>query len=805
MSEFTAILSNTVVASSNNSVIINNGFQNINGIEFLAKLKTVPIGDKDGSHFLRSTLITDDRGKSLPRSNANTASHASVLILDCDKRIDSNGEVLEGSPDPYKISEILRAHNIAHVLYGSHSHYVGNKGHRFRIILITRNLYNKAQLDPTVESIISLINSGLDGDLLASATENNCWAQPWYYPRKPANSSVDSLYFEYVEGQAIEVVDPLELPPMNKGVRKIVLSKVGEISVIGAFNEQYKITDLLVQYGYKRIYAAKEYERWLSPDSTSGKSGITVKNNKFFSHHGSCPFNDGYWHDAFDLMRVSEGLSECEAIKKAAQNTLASGGLTVDQYNKGLVSKHRQNKKSVPSQSIPHTEILKQLNTKIMAVNFRETAGIVENEKLRQCHFQIIVIEKILDLAKFHNWGICRNHDFVYLYNGEYWSFIDEDELKVFLGGAAEKMSVDKFYARYFNFREQLYKQFIALAHLPKPEQPKDVVFINLKNGTFEITPAGTRLKPFNSEDFITYQLPFEYNPSASTPLFEACLAKVLPDKQLQNILSEYLGYLFIHPSILKLEKVLLLYGTGANGKSVFYEIIRSLLGDQNISQYSLESLTDDTGYYRAMLANKLLNYASEINGKLKTSIFKQMASGEPIEARLPYGKPFVITQYAKLIFNCNELPKDVEQTEAYFRRFLIVPFEVTIPEAEQDKQLAKKIIDAELSGVFNWVLAGLKRLLEQKRFTDCDVVRQMRVQYEKESDSVRLFIDEMGYVASATGYITIKMLYFEYKNFCLEDGFKSVNKTNFKKRLEKCKITIERRNVGQVVFVTRA
>lgn len=149
----------------------------------------------------------------------------------------------------------------------------------------------------------------------------------------------------------------------------------------------------------------------------------------------------------------------------------------------------------------------------------------------------------------------------------------------------------------------------------------------------------------------------------------------------------------------------MLLYGTGANGKSVFYEVVKNLLGEINISAHSLQSLTDNTGYYRAMIANKLVNYASEINGKLETSVFKQLVSGEPVEARLPYGKPFTITKYAKLIFNCNGLPRDVEQTEAYFRRFLSVPFEVTIPEAEQDKQLAQKIVSSELSGVFNWVL----------------------------------------------------------------------------------------------------
>lgn len=125
---------------------------------------------------------------------------------------------------------------------------------------------------------------------------------------------------------------------------------------------------------------------------------------------------------------------------------------------------------------------------------------------------------------------------------------------------------------------------WLTIAHLPKPEFAKDSVYINLKNGTFEITPHHTKLRPFNPQDFITYQLGFDYNPEAKMPLFEAYLNKVLPDKSSQKVLAEYLGYVFIRPSYLKLEKTLLLHGSGANGKSVFYEIVRKLLGEQNTS-----------------------------------------------------------------------------------------------------------------------------------------------------------------------------------------------------------------------------
>jgi putative DNA primase/helicase len=456
---------------------------------------------------------------------------------------------------------------------------------------------------------------------------------------------------------------------------------------------------------------------------------------------------------------------------------------------------------SIPPQ-LPHTKILDELLYKMEPVDFRQLTGLPENEKLRNNHFQIVIIEYILELAESYNWGICRNHDFIYLYNGCYWSLVDVEELKTFLGVAAERVGVDQFKAKHFSFRDQLFKQFLALANLPKPEQTSETILINLKNGTFEISPSDNFLRPFNRQDFLTYQLPFEYRPQASAPLFEKYLEEVMPDMSRQLILAEYLGYIFIRTSTLKLEKTLLLYGGGANGKSVFYEIVRHLLGEQNTSEYSLQSLTNENGYYRAMIANKLVNYASEINGKLETSRFKQLVSGEPVEARLPYGNPFTLTQYAKLIFNCNELPRDVEYTNAFFRRFLIVPFDVTIPEAKQDKQLAQKIIAKELSGIFNWVLDGLHRLLRQQGFTYNETVRVAVEQYEVESDSVKLFIQENGYKASPDSYILIKTLYIGYKNFCVEEGCIPVKKTNFRKRLSNYEM--KRLGFGNVIFLAK-
>ena len=477
-----------------------------------------------------------------------------------------------------------------------------------------------------------------------------------------------------------------------------------------------------------------------------------------------------------------------------------------DQYDSMIKSSARENVLEVQSNSAPveHDEIFAKLLNKIVKVDFRSSAGIDEKDKLKNSHYQIIAIEMILDLARKHEWNICQSHDFIYLFNGVYWKLTDEKELVSFLGKAAERMGVDKYKAKHYLFREQLLKQFISSASIPVLMQAGESILINLKNGTYEISSVETRLRDFDMNDFITYQLPFEYDKAAKAPIFEAYLDRVLPEKNSQMVLSEYLGYVFIPHRHLKLEKALLLFGSGANGKSVFFEVVNALLGSVNTSSYSLQSLTNENGYYRAQIANKLVNYASEINGKLETSIFKQLVSGEPVEARLPYKDPFIITKYAKLIFNCNELPRDVEHTPAFFRRFLIVPFDVTIPEEEQDKELAKKIIDSELSGVLNWVLSGLDRLLTQKGFTQSEVVKNAIEKYEKESDSVRVFLDDYGYKKDAHNWELLKDLYNEYRSFCVLDGYKPLNKTNFRKRLQILGYAHERRNHGNIIYISK-
>ncbi len=442
-----------------------------------------------------------------------------------------------------------------------------------------------------------------------------------------------------------------------------------------------------------------------------------------------------------------------------------------------------------------HNEILELLAGKVNKINFHSLASVPQDEEVPIWKLNVITVDEILRLAKQFNWGLCKHKEFFYIYNGAYWFNLDSEQLMTFLGEVSHKLGVPALRSRYYEFRKKLFSQFQAVANMPAPVNYSGNTLINLLNGTLEIGTGEITLRPFQRSDFITYQLPFAYDPQATAPLFQDYLQTVLPHEEIRKILAEYIGYLFIPNNSLKLEKTLLLYGAGANGKSVFFDVINALLGRENVTTYSLQNLTDKTGYYRAMIGNKLVNYASEINRKLDPAIFKQLVSGEPIDARLPYGQPFILEKYAKLIFNTNELPRDVEHTNAYFRRFLIIPFEVIIPENKQDKNLASKIVSDELPGVLNWVLEGLNRITVNKAFTSSEIIRKQIEAYKNESDTAYLFLEEKGYVPGNEQTIPLREIYNEYKMFCMENNYHAFSKRSFIKQLRAHYFEIKKSN----------
>ncbi len=408
-----------------------------------------------------------------------------------------------------------------------------------------------------------------------------------------------------------------------------------------------------------------------------------------------------------------------------------------------------------------------------------------EGKPPAQKHIKVAIVDTLIKVAQKHNWHIIHDAGFFYIFNGAFWVALDDSEVKQLLKDAAIKMSYIEIECRDSTFVDKLFQQSVQDGFFAERNYTKQSI-INLKNGSLVLSESGMKMKDFDYRDFLTHQLDFAYNPTAINAVFLAYLDCVLPDKDTQRTLQQVAGYLFIKG--LKMEKVFFMFGTGANGKSVFFEVLNGVLGTDNISNYSLESLTDDKGYHRAMIKDKIVNYGTDIRlTKIDAGMFKTLASGEPIEARLPYREPFLMTDYAKLIFNVNKMDSaNIEHTHGFYRRIVVIPFNKTIPDEEQDRDLHTKIL-LDRPGVLNWIIKGAEQVIKSRNIfisSECEAFKQ---KFIKESDTVAMY--EADFLETMKGSIYYKTLveaYAEYKVFCQDAGHKHpLGRNNFAIRME--------------------
>lgn len=314
----------------------------------------------------------------------------------------------------------------------------------------------------------------------------------------------------------------------------------------------------------------------------------------------------------------------------------------------------------------------------------------------------------------------------MYIYTGTHLELVYNYELMIFLKFSYQKLSGDDVYCSKKELINGLTSQFpytVMGLNLKQAEEK-----INFMNGTLDLK-NGTLCK-HNWEDYFRYVLPYNYDKYASCPTFMNYLNEVMPEKEAQDVLAEYVGWLFVPR--LKLEKILFLYGSGCNGKSVFIDIVEALVGKENISHESLSDLCGEYGANsRSNLAGKILNTCSDVApNAFAGDLFKRIASGEPISAKILYQDVTTLTDYARMMFCLNELPKTNDISDGFYRRFLIAPFNVQIPKNKINPNLAKEIISKELPGIMNWVIAGQERLARNRKFTESKIMNKALEDY---------------------------------------------------------------------------
>jgi putative DNA primase/helicase len=310
-------------------------------------------------------------------------------------------------------------------------------------------------------------------------------------------------------------------------------------------------------------------------------------------------------------------------------------------------------------------------------------------------------------------------------------------------------------------------------------ERPRDDV-INVANGLLNWW-SGT-LSAHSPDCPSTVQIPVAFRPGAQCPRILRFLSEVLPADALDSIfevmgLSLYAG----NP----MRAAVLLLGPGRNGKSVLLNLIKALVGPENVSAVSLQTLAENR-FAAAELFSKLANIYGDLDARAvrQTDVFKTVTGCDPIQAERKYGQFFTFTSFALPIFSANEPPMCADQTEAWFDRWLVVPMERRIPEDRVDPHLIEKLTTpGELEGLLARAVEGLRRLMERRRFAPPPSIREAREKYRTDLDTVAGFLGE-SCVFEAEGWVLRSQLHAAYRDWCKESGRPPVSARQFNGRL---------------------
>jgi putative DNA primase/helicase len=327
-----------------------------------------------------------------------------------------------------------------------------------------------------------------------------------------------------------------------------------------------------------------------------------------------------------------------------------------------------------------------------------------------------------------------------------------------------------------------------GLIYVPEDRWEPDPYMINVKNGMLDI--RSMVLRPHSADYYSRVQLPVTYNPEAPVGEWYAFLESIFPeDHEKDEATGRYKNYLNKHVLAqqfagycllrdCRYQKAMFLYGSGSNGKSTFLNVIGAVLGAENTCSLSLTTLGER--FKSIYLHNKMANLASETNPKaaMESDIFNSVVAGDEITAEEKYGKSLKFRPFCKFIISMNESPMVQDKSYAFERRVLVLNFNRRFTPEEIDPQMSEKLM-AELDGVFNWMVEGLKILLKRDAFVVGANIQEEIDQMMSRVNPFITFTEDCCILGE--GLVTRTQEMWEaYRDWCKDGGNRALGRNKF-------------------------
>lgn len=314
----------------------------------------------------------------------------------------------------------------------------------------------------------------------------------------------------------------------------------------------------------------------------------------------------------------------------------------------------------------------------------------------------------------------------------------------------------------------------------------EDANLIAFENGLYNIVDDSS--VEFTPEHIITNKIRWKYNPEAYSELADKTLNKIAcNDPQIRALLEEAIGYCFYRRN--ELGKAFILTGDKSNGKSTFLSMVQCLLGDENISSLDLKELGDR--FKTAEMFGKLANIGDDIGDEFiaNPAIFKKLVTGERVSAERKGQNPFEFNNYSKLLFSANNIPRIKDKTGAVQRRLTIIPFDARFSADDPDfnpyiKHLLKT--DEVMEYLINLGIAGLKRVLLNRKFTGSTKVQKAMDEYEENNNPIIGFFRECEDEEFQIENEPTNVVYKRYQEYCLANSLQPMSNIEFSKQVNR-------------------
>lgn len=293
-------------------------------------------------------------------------------------------------------------------------------------------------------------------------------------------------------------------------------------------------------------------------------------------------------------------------------------------------------------------------------------------------------------------------------------------------------------------------------------------MLLNCANGTVDLRTG--ELRGHRRDDLITQIAPVAYDPDAICPTWDAFQHQICNgDAELVAFKQRALGYTLTGHTSEHL--VFIAYGTGANGKSTELEVIRALMGDYaKTAEFSTFEVKRGDGprndLARLRGTRFVVSSESDQGSALSESVVKSLTGGDTIAARFLHKEHFEFAPTFALWLATNHKPTIRGTDLGIWRRICLVPYEVTIAEEVQDKNLRTKLL-AELPGILAWVVRGCL-MWQQDGLAIPAKIRDVTRAYRTEMDSLGDFL-ESSCEEGAAKEVDGKVLRQAYVRYCEE------------------------------------